>query len=796
MEKYRDPSRPIAERVDDLIGRMTVREKVMQLTCVYAFGGMLDFSELGDGIGQVAMSHGSQTIEQNIELVNRVQKHLVENTRLGIPALFHVETLNGGALTGATVYPIPLGLAASFDDALVHKMTSEIRREMTACGQKLALAPVLDISRDPRWGRQGETYGESPTLAAAMGSAYISGIQGGLGEDGMASCAKHFLGYAASEGGINMAGAHIGPRELREVYAKPFAAAIDNAGLQGVMNCYLAVDGEPVTGTKKYLTELLRGELGFDGCVVADYGSIDKLFDVYHIAEDYPSAGAMALSAGLDVETPRRICLDDEFIRRAEAGEIPMETIDTALRRHLTLKFKLGLFEKPYADLEAAKSLCGSEAHTATSLRLARESMTLLKNERGILPLRDKKRIAVVGPNADNVRALFGGYTYPAFYESMRDIFLGISENMGLEGVGGDDEQMAALKNMISSLPEVNDLIRRDYKGVKTVLEAVRSAAPSGTEIVYARGCGNLETDDSGFGEAIRAAAESEVTLYICGGRNGSADGCTMGENVDASHIGLPGCQEQLLHALAETGTPLVVVHMDGRPLSSVYAAEHAAAILEAWHPGQMGAEAVADTLFGKSNPSGRLPATAVRHSGQVPIYAEQNRGSGVLGRGQSNNNITQGYVDEPGFPLWPFGHGLSYTTFEISDLRVSSGEMPPDGRVTVSCTVKNTGHMAGADIVELWFRDKAASVVRPNKELAGFARVELAPGESREVCFNFYADETAFLDSRLRWIVEVGEVELLLGDTTESLTPAGTVRITESKALASGRRHYFAERA
>lgn len=795
MENYKNPALPVSERVEDLMGRMTLREKVMQLTCVYGFGGMIDFSEFTDGIGQIGMSNGTQTIEGNVELVNRVQKTLVEETRLGIPAIFHVETLNGGSLAGATTYPIPLGLAASFDDGLVHEMASQIRSEMVASGQKMALAPVLDVSRDPRWGRQGETYGESPTLTSVMGCAYISGMQGGLGKDGMSACAKHFLGYAASEGGINMAGAHIGAREFREVYAKPFAAAIDKADLRGVMNCYLAVDGEPVTGTRKYLTDLLRGELGFKGVVVADYGSIDKLYDVFHVTKDYADAGARALSAGVDVETPRRICLNDEFISRVESGEIPMEVIDTALRRHLTLKFELGLFEHPYADLASAKKLCQSTQHIATAYKLASEAMTLLKNENNILPLRDQKRIAVIGPNADDARALFGGYTYPAFYEGMRSILLGVSQSMGLEGVEGSDEQVASLKQMLSALPEVRDLIRRDYPGAKTVLEAIREAAPAGTQVLYARGCGNLEMDDSGFAKAIDAARDSEVILYVCGGQNGSADGCTMGENVDACSIGLAGSQEALLRTLIETGKPVVVIHMDGRPLSSVFAAEHAAAILEAWHPGQMGSQAIADTIFGKNNPGGKLPVTVVRHAGQVPIYAEQNRGSGVLGRGLSNNNITQGYVDEPGFPLYPFGHGLSYTSFELTDYKVSAKEMTSDGSVTVSCKVKNTGKTAGAEVIQLWFTDKTASVVRPNKELAGFVRVELQPGEYKEVGFQFFADETALFDSALRWAVEAGEVELFIGNSYGNLTSVGTVNVTTSKQLENGRRHYFAER-
>ena len=793
MENYKNPDCSIAERVRDLMARMTVEEKVSQLTCAYAYGGTVDLGELSYGIGHIGMSNGTMTPEGNVELVNRVQKYLVEETRLGIPAIFHVETLNGGSLAEATTYPIPLGLAASFDHKRVHQMGEQIRREMTAVGQKMALAPVLDISRDPRWGRMGETYGECPTLTSAMGSAYIRGIQGELGKGGMAACAKHFLGYAASEGGLNMSGAHIGPRELKEVYLKPFAAAVQNAGLKGVMNCYLAVDGEPITGTRKYLTDLLRGELGFDGTVVADYGSIDKLCDVFGIAKDKAEAGAIALEAGLDTETPRRMCLNDEFVQRVKTGQIPMQVIDTALERNLTLKFQLGLFENPYADAQAVQDTYYSKESKELSYKLACESMTLVKNEGSILPIRGVKRIAVIGPNAANLRAFFGGYTYPAFYESMRNMLLGLSQSMGLEGVEAQEGQMAFLKQMLAGMPEVESLIERNYPGVTTVMDALRQAAPD-VEIAYAEGCGHLEMDESGFADALSKARDCDMTIFVCGGRNGSADGCTMGENVDSSKIGLPGCQEKLLKELSKTETPLVVVHMDGKPLSSVWAAEHADAILEAWHPGQMGAYAIADTLFGKNNPSGKLPVTAVRHAGQIPVYAEQNRGSGVRGRGQGNNNITQGYVDEPGFPLYPFGHGLSYTSFAIRGCVVSAERIPSSGEVTVSCTVENTGDMAGAEVVLLYFRDKLASVVRPNKELAGFVRVELQPGERKVVHFCFHADQTAFVDKNLQWLVEAGEIELLLGDSSENLTTAGVVTVADSRILENGKRYYYSE--
>jgi beta-glucosidase len=795
MEKYRDTALSIKERVEDLISRMTPLEKACQLSCAYAYGGKIDIEkDLKDGIGQIGMSSGTMTMRQNAELVNSVQKYLVENTRLGIPALFHVETLNGASVTEATVYPIPIGLAASWDQTKVEQMGREIHAEMSPSGLKMALAPVLDIARDPRWGRMGETYGECPTLTAAMGSAYIKGIQG-TKDDCIAACAKHFLGYAASEGGMNMSGAHIGPRELREVHAKPFEAAIREAGIKGMMNCYLAADGEPMAGSKRYLTDLLRGELGFEGLTVADYGSMDKLCDVFGVAKDKAEAGKMALAAGLDTETPRRICLGNTFVERLEKGEIPMDVVDEPLRRILSMKFELGLFENPYADLEKMEEQLQKKEHRDTSYELACKSMVLLKNENHILPLTNQKKIAVIGPGSDNYRALFGGYTYPAFYEGMRNMLTGMSKSMGMEGVDAQAGQKAFLKEMLAQMPEVETLIEKNYPGVLTAYEAVLKKAIENNpdvQVCQAKGCDYMGIDRKGFEEAVQIAQESDIVLLFAGGRNGSSDGCTMGENVDSCHVGLPGVQEELAKALGKTGKPLVIVHMDGKPLSSVWAKEHAAAILEAWHPGQLGAQVIADTLFGKNNPCGKLPVTAVRNEGQIPIYAEQNRGSGVTGRGAGNNNITQGYVDEPGFALFPFGYGLSYTTFSISDYRISENQISSNGKITVSCRVTNTGERYGDEIIQMYFRDKLASVVRPNKELAGFKRISLEPGESREVTFTFAADQTAFVGLEGQWKVEAGEIELLLGDSSENLTIAGTVMILDTKILENSQRTYY----
>lgn len=778
---YLDKTLPAEARAADLMQRMTVREKVCQLGSAYAYGGSIPNMEaqLADGIGQVGMSSGTTSLAGNVALVNAVQEYLVHHTRLGIPALFHVETLNGGSLFGASTYPIPLGLAATWDPDRVEEMTSQIRQEMTAVGMKFALAPVVDVARDPRWGRMGETYGESPALVSAMGTAYVRGMQGGrTPQEKMAACAKHFPAYSASESGLNMAGAHIGPRELREVYARPFAAMIHDADLKGIMNCYLAIDGAPVTGSKKYLTDLLRKELGFRGLTLSDYGSIEKLADVFHVASSHTEAGIMALTAGLDTEAPGRTCLNDELIEKIENGEVPESLLDKPLLRLLTLKFEMGLFEKPYADPDRAQELFGCEEHRETSLQLARESMVLLKNSGAILPLKEAPRkLAVIGPGGESARSMFGGYTYIAFYEGMLAMLKGMADSMGFEGVGAMAEQKKQLEAMLSHMPTVEEMLVKSYGEQLTIVQALQSCLPD-TEVRYEKGCDFLGNDTTGFARAAALAQDSDMVLLLLGGKNGSGTGCTMGENVDSSSIGLPGVQEALAKAVKAAGKPVILVHMDGRPLSSTWAAENMDAILEAWHPGPCGAQAIVDILLGNYNPGGKLPATALRHAGQIPMYAEQPNGSGTLGRGRGNNSITQGYVDEPGFPLYPFGYGLSYTDFSISEAELSAASMPADGQINVYCHVKNTGDYAGDEVVQLYFSDKIASAVRPQKELAAFRRVHLKPGEETTVTFHFAAEQTRFIGADGHWRTEAGQVELLLGNSSSALKSIGVVEI------------------
>lgn len=791
---YKDTTLSVEKRVEDLLGRMTLEEKFAQLGCVTAAMGF--FSEnrdeqLKNGIGQISVFQGSFTKEMNVEMINSTQEFLMNHTRLGIPAMFHIETLNGSQTAQATCYPIPMGLASTFDPEMVEKMTSNIRKELNAIRMKLALAPVMDVARDPRWGRVGETYGENPTLVSEMSVAYVKGLQGDDLKNGVAATAKHFIGYAMGEGGMNISAAHIGPRELREVYAKPFEAAIRMAGLEGVMNAYHVIDGKPVIANKEIFDDLLRGELGFSGLTISDYGSIEKLDNVYHVVEDATEAGIMALKAGMDTETPSVVCYNKGMQQAVNEGKLDVSLIDRAVRRVLSLKMRLGLFENPYSSLEKVNSLFQNTESLNDAYKLACESIVLLKNDNGMLPLipNKYKKIAVIGPNADDLRALFGGYTVPAVHEMMYGMITGRSG--GSEGVemSPDDSEMA--KDLIARFPSPEQIMKNGYPGIQTVAEAVRNAF-SNCEVSVVRGCDILGTSMSGFEEAVTAARESELAIVVVGGKNGSGSGCSMGENVDSTSVGLPGVQEELVREISAVQKNIVLVHMDGRPLSSVWIAEKIPAILEAWHPGQCGARAIVDTIVGKYNPAGKLPMTAVRDSGQIPIYADQLRGSGMSSRGLTNSSVKSGYVDQTGNPLYAFGHGISYTDFKLDELGISKRKIAPDGETEITCSITNTGNYSGEEVVQLYYTDVIASVVRPIQELAGFVRVSLKPGQKKKVCFRMKASQCAFLDADMRWKIEKGEILLRIGVSSADIRLEDSVMISEDMFLPNGDREFF----
>ncbi|MBO9341703.1 MAG: glycoside hydrolase family 3 C-terminal domain-containing protein [Roseiflexus sp.] len=769
---YRDASLPIERRVDDLLGRMTVEEKVAQLGSLWIYEIADDCGlnrqwaqeRMAHGLGQVTRLAGGSRLGpvETAHLANQIQRFLIEETRLGIPALIHDECCSGFLANGAVSFPQIIGLASTWMPELVEAMTRMIRQQMRVVGVHHGLAPVLDIARDPRWGRTEETFGEDPYLTTVMGIAYIRGLQGEDWGDGVMATGKHFVGYSASEGGLNWAPAHITPRELREVYLAPFEAAVRAARLASIMPAYHEIDGEPCSSSRRLMTEILRNEWGFDGLVVSDYMAIDQLRACHRLARDKAHAARLALEAGMDLELPSVDAYGSALVEAIHTGDIPLEWVDRSVRRVLRLKFAFGLFERPYVDPDAVPAVFAAPSQRVLAREIARKSIVLLKNDGDLLPLsKTIATIAVIGPNADSTRNLLGDYSYPAHIETLITLRqLGFSEH---------------------PLPESIRLVETDASMI-SVVEAIRRAVSPETRVYYARGCDINSNSTDGFDEAIAAARKADVAVVVVGDKSGLTPECTSGEFRDSAHLTLPGVQQDLVEAILATGTPVVLVLVTGRPYAIPHLVEASPAVIEAWLPGVEGAAALAEVLFGDVNPGGKLPITFPRHVGQVPLfYAHRPSGARSFFYGP--------YMDESNEPLFPFGFGLSYTRFAFEHLVVTPDKAPTDGEVQVSVEVINTGTRAGDEVVQVYTRTEGASVTRPVKELRGFQRVHLAPGERKRVTFMVPVELFAWYDAAMQRVVEPVAIQVMVGNSSAHLPLRATLTLTGDRRVIAQRR-------
>jgi beta-glucosidase len=718
-----------------LLARMTLDEKLAQLGCVWCNELVHDdgFSDtaaarwLHNGIGEITRIGATTGLRPRARaaLANTIQRYLVEQTRLGIPAIVHEESTAGLCARDATQFPQAIGLASTWDPELVEQIGGVIREQMVATGARHTLASVLDVARDARWGRVEETYGESPYLAARLGVAYVRGVQGDV-RNGVAATGKHFLGYAMSEGGLNHAPVHLGPRELREVYAEPFRAAIAEAGLRTVMNSYSSVDGLACGGSRAILDDLLRGELGFTGTVVADYMTTGLLISHHRVAASKGDAARIALGAGLDMELPQLDCYGAPLAELVERGDVDRALVDRSVRRVLRLKAELGLFDAPYVDEDAAERAYFRASDRALARRAAAESIVLLSND-GVLPLARDARVAVIGPSADDERLLQGDYSYPAHAEIMYPR----NRERGEFAPGPY------------------------YPESVTPLAGIRAAATG--EVAYAPG------DD--VADAVALTRTADVAVCVVGGRSGLTPDCTSGEFRDVTSLDLPEGQRTLVEAVIATGTPTVVVALSGRAHALAWIPE-STALVYAWLPGEQGGAALADVLFGAVSPSGRLPISLPRTAGQVPVHHDVRAGGG-------RSAIYGDYVDAPAAPLFPFGFGLSYTTFLYSSLTVAE---PLDVRVEVT----NTGDSFGIEVAQVYARDVVARVARPQRQLVGFARVPLEPGQTRAVRFTVDPSALAYYDENMRLVVEPGDVQVTVGELKATVELTGPEREIE----------------
>lgn len=817
MEKYQNPALSPQERAEDLLCKLNVEEKMAQVQCVLWGHGEID-KFLKAGIGHVSTLEirNVKTLEEAAEVLIQVQKQVMESSRYGIPAIFHMEGLCGALMQEATSFPSGIGRASSWDVELEEKIARVVGRQERAVGITQTLAPVLDISRDSRMGRQCETYGEDPTLAAAMGSAYVKGVQQESAGRRTDACAKHFLGFHNSQGAIHGANVEVGERQLREVYGKPFQAAIAENGLKGIMPCYCSVNGRPVSASAELLTGLLREEMGFEGVTVADYSAVANVHNVQQLYENLEDAGLACMEAGMDVELPAVCCYNEKLGRRFAEGGADMAVLDRAVYRVLCAKFRMGLFEHPFAlQGKELKDAFHKKEDEDITLRSARESLILLKNKENLLPLsqnkagRKIKRIALIGCHGKNARFFFGGYTHLSMVEAIHAAANSLAGVDAANSMGdGKMETVPGTQIQVDETEEFDQILYRLNPECPSLFEELSLRLPK-TEIVYAYGFPKAGTDTSHFAEALELAKEADILILTLGGKNGSGSIASMGEGVDGTDIGLPPCQEQFVLEAKKLGKPMIGIHLDGRPVSSDIADSCLDAVVEAWNPSEKGAQAIVDVLLGDYNPGGKLPLSVARCAGQIPLYYNHPNGS-AWHQGESIGFAE--YVDMPHTPRYYFGYGLSYTDFSYSDLRIwaegteeTKGvgkveedddkiHVSPRGRIHVRFALQNIGDRAGDEVVQMYVRDCHATMVRPVKELAGFKRIHLEPGEIREITFSMKASQMAFLDEEMRWKTEKGELEIQVGASSEDIRLQGTYTVTEDGYIDSCNRGFYAD--
>jgi len=749
----------VSTRVADLLARMTLEEKIAQLVGFWVdqgdelvapmAGEMASSTRYEDasrhGIGHLTRVYGTRPVDP-VERAGWLwgeQRRLVEQTRLGIPAIVHEECLTGLAAWKAATFPTPLAWGASFDPELVERMGRLIGESMSALGIHQGLAPVLDVIRDPRWGRVDECIAEDPYVVGVVGTAYVRGLQ----DAGVHATLKHFVGYSGSQSGRNHAPVHAGPRELADVFLPPFEMAVRDGGVRSVMNSYAEIDGMPVAATPAYLTELLRETWGFDGVVVSDYFSVAFLHTMHGVAQDLGEAAALALAAGIDVELPTGDAFAGPLLELARSGGVDPELIDRAVLRVLAEKDDLGLLDAAFDEPPTSIDL-DSPAHRQVARELAASSVVLLTND-GTLPLQPSseeslqtpRRIAIVGPNADSAEALMGCYSFANHV---------LAHHPGVPLGFEIPTFAAAITDALSEAPD----------GAEVTI----------AEVTIARGCDAEGEDRSGFADAETAARDADVAFVVVGDRAGLFGRGTVGEGNDADSLELPGVQRELVERILATGTPVVLVVISGRPYAIDWALRGdraAAAALQAFFPGEEGGRALADIVTGRVSPSGRLPVSLPRSAGVQPYsYLHP-----LLG---GPNDVTS--ADNT--PALPFGHGLSYTTFAHDALEVPGSADAASG-FSASVRVRNTGARAGADVVQLYARDRFASVTRPVAQLVAFARVELEAGEEVTVRFDVPPTRLAFTGRDGRRIVEPGDIDLWVGPSCAERETSAVLEVT-----------------
>jgi beta-glucosidase len=758
---YKDPKATVDNRVKDLLKRMTLEEKAGQLCTLL---GWDMYEKNGDAVGVSAAFKdviakryiGSfwatlradpwtkKTLETGLspklsaQATNALQKYMIEHTRLGIPLLLAEECPHGHMAIGTTVFSTSIGQASTWNPALIKEMATAISQEARVQGAHIGYGPVLDLVREPRWSRLEETYGEDPYLIGQMGIAMVTGFQGAGINSGVnvISTLKHFAAYGSPEGGHNGGISLTGIRELNTSYLPPFKDAI-KAGALSIMASYNSIDGVPCSSNSFLLKDVLCKQWGFKGFTVSDLGGIPGIKSTHHVAATMDEAAALAINAGLDADLGGE-AYGDALIKAVKDKKVTMATIDSAVSHVLRLKFEMGLFDKPYVDVAVAEKTVGTTAHKQLAERVAAESIVLLKNENNTLPLKKSiKHLAVIGPNADNMYNQLGDYTAPQPAEK-----------------------------------------------IVTVLKGIQAKIGADTKLTYAKGCSIRDTSRAGMAAALAAAKEADAVILVLGGSSArdfatsyqstgaavvkaaanAVSDMESGEGYDRVSLDLMGLQNELMQSIVATGKPVILVLIEGRPLNINWAAQHVPAIVNAWYPGQEGGTAIADVLFGDYNPAGRLPVSIPKSVGQLPVYYNY------------KSAARHDYVEMDAKPLYSFGYGLSYATFDYQQLTIKAAGTD----ITLKCTVKNTSAVAGDEVVQLYVKDDASSVVTAVKQLKKFQRIHLNAGEQKEVTFSLQADDLKLLNGNMKWVVEPGSFTAMIGASSEDIRLKDVFQVTK----------------
>ncbi|TSD63305.1 glycosyl hydrolase [Inquilinus sp. KBS0705] len=746
---YKNPKATVAARVKDLLARMTLEEKVAQMS-MSPLKSSTD-SKIAYGFVESPFVTVGEVASQSIA----AKQYAKQNTRLGIPLIQIGEALHGQLTGGATIFPQAIAQGSTWNPALIEKMGSVIAYEATSSGVDQALSPLFDLIRDPRFGRVEECLAEDPYLVGRLGSAFVTGMQGtaaqsriGIGKDKVMTTAKHFAAYSIPVAGINLGPASVGERELRSVFLPPFRDAVQKANIYSVMPSYNEIDGVPAHANNFLLRQILRTEWGFKGFVFSDYEGLSMLYSFHRIVKDAEGAALRGISAGVDVEAPKPDAYA-QLIKLVKAGKVKQAAIDTAVSRILTAKFKAGLFEKPLVDTTQLKVRVHTREHVALSQQIAEESIILLKNDKQLLPLNinNLKSLAVIGPNANQVQ--YGDYSST-----------------------------------------------RDSRSGTTILDGIKQLAGNKLTVNFAKGCDLSSMDKSGFDEALNAANKSDAVVVVLGttsvvfsgiGWNGHTpegepkDPFTCGEGYDVSDISPQGVQRELLQTLYKTGKPIILVLVHGRPWSISWEKENIPAILEAWYPGEKGGSAVANILFGRVNPSGRLNVSIPQSTGHIPVfYNHVSSGRGFYHNPGSASKPGQDYVFASTDALFPFGFGLSYTSFTYSNLKTSKAIFAKGDQVEVSVQVSNTGAVAGKEVVQLYLGNKVNSVTTPVMALKGFDKIDLKPGETRTVKFTLTPDDIGIWNAAMKWVTEPGTFDVMIGRSATDIVLKQTLEYKE----------------